>query len=108
MQYMCTTGSTCSDATPSTPGGYLFVQVNPGDLLTNTVDPTVRPPAESPHPPLKASEVVEPPLPAVTKVSDTGALVAAPAIPPSQSAAWTNVASLGITLVASILVSSAL
>ncbi|KAI9125605.1 hypothetical protein K1719_003023 [Acacia pycnantha] len=100
--------SACSDSVPSTPGGFTFVQVNPGDLL-NSLDPSVKPPAGSPRPALEVSEVVEPPLPAAISPPKADApTAAAPAAPSSHSAAWTNAASLGVTLAASILVIGAL
>lgn len=69
----------------------------------------MKPPAESPRPPLEVSEVVEPPLPAAISLPKATAPTApAPAAPSSHSAAWTNVASLGLTLAASILVFGAL
>ncbi|KAL2587711.1 hypothetical protein GLYMA_13G155100v4 [Glycine max] len=94
--------SPCSDPTHDP----TILPAKPGDLL-NTIPTELLPPAQAPLPPLEVADVVDPPLPAVTKNSNsTKAEPAAgpgakPASPPaSPSGARVNVANSGLSIVA--------
>lgn len=101
-------GSACSDTGPGKTSKYEFLQVNPGDLAGSVAE--AKPPAAAPLPPLQVADVVEPPLPAVTTIiapapaAQNQAESKPAAADSDHSDAWTNVANLGLSLVAAILV----
>lgn len=55
-------GSPCVD--PNSKAAFVFQPIKPGDYLAQ-VEPTVLPPASTPIPPLRVTDVVDPPLPPV-------------------------------------------
>jgi len=57
-----TSGSPCVD--PNSKAPFVFHPIRPGDYLAQ-VEPTVLPPASAPIPPLRVTDVVDPPLPTV-------------------------------------------
>ncbi|OMO61762.1 Glycerophosphoryl diester phosphodiesterase [Corchorus capsularis] len=76
-----------------------IMPAEPGSLLTQ-VPPTALPPASAPNPPLEVADVVDPPLPPVTKVP-TDSPPNTPSAPgPSKSMAVTAKSNLGLGLAA--------
>ncbi|XP_028208238.1 glycerophosphodiester phosphodiesterase GDPDL6-like isoform X2 [Glycine soja] len=81
-----------------------ILPAKPGDLL-NTIPTEIQPPALAPLPPLEVANVVDPPLPAVTKSSKNSTVAepadagATPASPPLPSGARANVASSGLSII---------
>ena len=71
----------------------------------NTIPTEIQPPALAPLPPLEVANVVDPPLPAVTKSSKNSTVAepadagATPASPPLPSGARANVASSGLSII---------
>ncbi|CAJ1944796.1 unnamed protein product [Sphenostylis stenocarpa] len=105
-----TTRSPCSDMNNE----LAILPARPGELL-KTIPPEEQPAAQAPLPPLEIENVVDPPLPSVTKASDSNhpgpaadATPAAAAATGSNdtapSGARANVANSGLSLVAAILV----
>ncbi|KAJ6994145.1 glycerophosphodiester phosphodiesterase GDPDL6 [Populus alba] len=86
-----------SDSMPES--SYSIIPAEAGSLL-KTVPEETQPPASSPTPALDVADIVDPPLPAVTK----------PASPPPttspRSSALANIANVGLSLVAIVVFSS--
>ncbi|KAH8504995.1 hypothetical protein Peur_045548 [Populus x canadensis] len=86
-----------SDSMPES--SYSIIPAEAGSLL-KTVPEETQPPASSPTPALDVADIVDPPLPAVTK----------PASPPPatspRSSALSNIANVGLSLVAIVVFSS--
>ncbi|KAA8535314.1 hypothetical protein F0562_030317 [Nyssa sinensis] len=91
--------SPCSDLNANIP--YTILPVQPGSLLS-LGPPDVQPPAAAPAPPLNATDIVDPPLPAVISIANTSTPAAAPAGQP-RSNSPRDVANVALPLVAIML-----
>ncbi|KAB1199661.1 putative glycerophosphoryl diester phosphodiesterase 3 [Morella rubra] len=92
-----------SPCTNSDNPDYNILPAQAGSLLS-LVPPEVQPPAATPLPPLQVSDVVDPPLPAVAKL--TTATSPSPTEPQDQrSSALANAANVGLSLVSIMVLS---
>ncbi|KAB1225990.1 putative glycerophosphoryl diester phosphodiesterase 3 [Morella rubra] len=92
-----------SPCTNSDNPDYNILPAQAGSLLS-LVPPEVQPPAATPLPPLQVSDVVDPPLPAVAKL--TTATSPSPTEPQDQrSSALANAANVGLSLVSVMVLS---
>lgn len=109
-------GCPCTDLDPKADIPYPILPIEPGSLLS-LIPPEQVAPAEAPIPPLEATSIVDPPLPAVAAKnesnSDSGSNLgsnsgnnppAAPA-PSEKSSALVNAANRGLSMVAIMVVS---
>lgn len=88
--FLCNAGNPCSDVNnPAT--AIAISAISPGNLIKQ-VDQTALPPALPPSPVLDNEDVVDPPLPPVTKIKNN----AAPAQAPKASGATKRVGNFGI------------
>ncbi|KAJ0090194.1 hypothetical protein Patl1_14733 [Pistacia atlantica] len=100
--------SPCSDLNADLP--YTILPITPGDMLSIIPEP-VQPPASGPYPSLSIADIVDPPLPAVANGStpddtefDFGSSpTGAPPVLAPSSSDKTNVANIGISIVAAML-----
>ncbi|XP_059454470.1 glycerophosphodiester phosphodiesterase GDPDL6-like [Corylus avellana] len=97
-----------SPCTNSDKPEYNILPVQPGALIS-IVPPEGQPPAPAPLPPLKLGDIVDPPLPPVANITaDTAAAPNSPTIAEAQaprSSALANAASVGLSLVAIMVLS---
>ncbi|GMY35654.1 glycerophosphodiester phosphodiesterase GDPDL7-like [Fagus crenata] len=93
--------SPCASADTPT---YEILPVQAGSLRS-MVAPEVLPPAEAPLPPLQVGDVVDPPLPPVAHITVASTPVQSPADSPHPSASLTNVANMGLSVMAIMVLS---
>ncbi|PON79420.1 Glycerophosphoryl diester phosphodiesterase [Parasponia andersonii] len=92
----------CTDTDPKANVPYPILPAEAGSLLS-LIPPEIQPPAQAPAAPLEANHIVDPPLPPVAKVNESG--VAGGPAKPTGSSALANAANVGLSLVAVMVLS---
>ncbi|PON51630.1 Glycerophosphoryl diester phosphodiesterase [Trema orientale] len=92
----------CTDTDPKANVPYPILPAEAGSLLS-LIPPEIQPPAQAPAAPLEAKDIVDPPLPPVAKVNESG--VAGGPAEPTGSSALANAANVGLSLVAVMVLS---
>ncbi|KAL5547425.1 hypothetical protein UlMin_002656 [Ulmus minor] len=88
--------SPCTDTDPKANVPYPILPAEPGSLFS-LIPPEIQPPAQAPAAPLDVKDVIDPPLPPVTKVNESGPADAP--VGPKPSSAWANGTNLGLSFV---------